>query len=304
MSAEPAHAALGGRDLSLVLVVCLAWAGSFLFAAFALRELPPLLFAGLRLALLALAVAPWIRRPAEGQWRALLALGVFNGALNFGLSMASLKLSAGLSAPVIAQQCYVPMAALLAWWLLGERFGWRTGAAIATSFAGVLVLGFDPAVLQAPLALLLMLGSALSIALGTIATRRLHGVGALSAQGWTALVGVLPLLLASALFEPGAVAALREASWVAWSGVAYSALVSSLFGYGLYYVLVQRHPVAQVTPYMLLSPLMAVALGMAFWGDRPGPALWTGGAMVLGGVLAIALRARVRTRPIAPAKPA
>lgn len=271
---------------------------------FALRELPPLLFAALRLALLAVVVAPWIRLPADGQWRALLALGLFNGALNFGLSMASLKLSPGLSAPAIAQQCYVPMAALLAWALLGERIGWRTGAAIASSFAGVLVLGFDPSVLRAPLSLALMLGSALSIALGTVATRRLHGVGALSAQGWTALIGLLPLLLASLAFEPGGLAAMRAASAVAWGGVAYSALVSSLFGYGLYYVLVQRHPVAQVTPYMLLAPVMAVLLGIAFWGDRPGPALWIGGAMVLGGVLAIALRAVVKQRPVAPAKPA
>jgi O-acetylserine/cysteine efflux transporter len=299
----PSSRGLGPRDLSLALLVCLAWAGSFLFAAFALRELPPLLFAGLRLALLAVAVAPWIRLPARRQWGALLALGVFNGALNFGLSMASLKLSAGLSAPVIAQQCYVPMASLLAWWLLGERFGWRTGAAIALSFAGVLVLGFDPTVLQAPLALLLMLGSACTIALGTIAMRRLQGVGALNAQGWTALIGVAPLLLASAIFEPGALDAMRAASWVAWSGVAYSALVSSLFGYGLFYVLVQRHPVAQVTPYMLLSPVMAVLLGIVFWGDRPGPALWIGGAMVLGGVLVIALRAVTRRRPVPPPEP-
>jgi O-acetylserine/cysteine efflux transporter len=133
--------------------------------------------------------------------------------------------------------------------------------------------------------------------------RRLQGVGALNAQGWTALIGVAPLLLASAIFEPGALDAMRAASWVAWSGVAYSALVSSLFGYGLFYVLVQRHPVAQVTPYMLLSPVMAVLLGIVFWGDRPGPALWIGGAMVLGGVLVIALRAVTRRRPVPPPEP-
>jgi O-acetylserine/cysteine efflux transporter len=35
---------------------------------------------------------------------------------------------------------------------------------------------------------------------------------------------------------------------------------------------------------------------VAFWGDRPGPKLWIGGAMVLGGVLAIALRSWQKTR--------
>ena len=54
---------------------------------------------------------------------------------------------------------------------------------------------------------------------------------------------------------------------------------------------------------MLLSPVMAVLLGIVFWGDRPGPALWIGGSMVLGGVLVIALRASVRRRPVAPPEP-
>ena len=56
---------------------------------------------------------------------------------------------------------------------------------------------------------------------------------------------------------------------------------------------------AQVTPWLLLAPVGAIALGIAFWGDRPGPRLWIGGAMVLGGVLIIALRATQKLRPVA-----
>ena len=46
------------------------------------------------------------------------------------------------------------------------------------------------------------------------------------------------------------------------------------------------------------AELLAVVLGMVFWGDRPGPRLWIGGAMVLGGVLIIALRALAKMRPL------
>jgi O-acetylserine/cysteine efflux transporter len=63
-----------------------------------------------------------------------------------------------------------------------------------------------------------------------------------------------------------------------------------------------RHKVADVTPWLLLAPVMAVGLGIAFWGDRPGPRLYLGGAMVLGGVLLIALRARARARPLPKAE--
>jgi metal-dependent amidase/aminoacylase/carboxypeptidase family protein len=41
---------------------------------------------------------------------------------------------------------------------------------------------------------------------------------------------------------------------------------------------------------------VAIGLGVAFWGDQPGPKLWIGGAMVLGGVLAIALRSWQKSR--------
>ena len=123
-----------------------------------------------------------------------------------------------------------------------------------------------------------------------------------SQQGWTAIIGLLPLLALSALFEPTGFTALRQASWIGWGGTVYAALFSSLLGHGLYYALVQRHPIAQVTPWLLLTPVLAVVLGLLFYGDHPGPQLWIGGAMVLGGVLLIALRALARARPMPPAE--
>ena len=293
---------LHGRDLVLVLVIALAWAGNFLTSAFALREIPPFLFTALRFAALGLPLLFWLKAPAPGQWPRLVAVGVCVGVLHFGLSFLALKLAGDLSSPAIVLQSYVPMTALLAWLVLGERFGWRTGLAIALSFAGVLVLGFDPLVLDRPLALGIMLVSALFLAIGTVLMKGLRGLDVYSQQGWTAVISVAPLLAISAVLEPDGFAQLPAVSWIGWAGVAYAAFVSSLLGHGLYYVLVQRHPVAQVTPWLLLVPVLAVALGIVFWGDHPGPRLLLGGAMVLGGVLVIALRALARARPMTAAE--
>ena len=287
-------AAMPVRDLLLLLVICLVWAGNFLTSAFALREIPPFLFTAVRLGMLALLLVPFLRAPPRTQWRRLIAVAIFNCVLHFGLSFWAIKLSGDLASPAIVMQSYVPMSALLAWWWLGERFGWRTGLAIALSFAGVLVLGFDPLVLDRPLALVMMLLAALFIAIGTVLMRDLAGLRMIDQQGWTAIIALLPLLALSAAFEPGGFAALRSATWVGWGGALYAALAASLLGHGLYYVLLRRHPVAQVTPWLLLTPVLAVLLGIVFWGDRPGPALWLGGAMVLGGVLVIALRGRAK----------
>ena len=279
------------RDLVLVLIICLAWAGNFLTSAHALREIPPVLFTALRFVLLALPLLYWLKRPAAGQWPRLVAVALCVGVMHFALSFMALKLAGNLSSPAIVMQSYVPMTALLAWAVLGERFGWRTGLAIAVSFGGVLVLGFDPLVLANPMALALMLVSALFLAIGTVLMKGLRGLDVFSQQGWTAVISVLPLLALSLVLEPGAIAQLSSASWIGWGGAVYAAFISSLLGHGLYYTLVQRHPVAQVMPWLLLTPVLAVALGIVFWGDRPGPRLLIGGVMVLGGVLMIALRA-------------
>ena len=288
-------AGLGRRDFALLLFVCVVWALNFLMSALGLREIPPFTFTFLRFAVLLIALAAFIRLPPRDQWPRLASVSLLIGVLHFGLSFLALRLSGDLSSPAIVMQSYVPMTTLLAWWWLGERFGAWTGGAIAISFSGVLVLGLDPYVLARPVALITMLLSSLALAVGTVLMKGLRGIGMPSQQGWMAVFSLLPLLAISLWLEPCALARLPSASAVAWAGVVYAALASSLLGHGLYYQLVQRHPVATMMPWLLLVPVLAVALGVAFWGDRPGPRVYLGGAMVLGGVLMIALRQRRRS---------
>src|SRR5690606_16998048 len=145
----------------------------------------------------------------------------------------------------------------------------------------------------------------LMLALGTVLMRGLRGVNMVSQQAWTAIIALPVLLGISAVFEPQGLEQLRAATWIGWGGALYAAVFASLLGHGLFYLLVQRHPVAQVTPYLLITPVIAVLLGIVFWGDRPGPAMWIGGAMVLGGVLVIAVRTLQKARtPVNDASPA
>ena len=284
----------GRGDLALALLICVVWAVNFLTSAYALREIPPFLFSALRMGMLALLLCAFVKAPPRAQWPRLIAVALLNGALHFGTSLWALRMAGDVSSPAIVMQSYIPISVLLAWWLLGERFAWRTGSAIALSFAGVLVLGFDPLVLDHPASLAMMLFSAFLIALGTVFMRGLNGIDAISLQGWTALIGILPLLAISAAIEPSGFTALRHAHWPAWGAVLYSAVFASMIGHSAFYRLVQRHPVATVMPYLLLTPVFAVALGILVWGDRPGPQLWIGGTMVIGGVSIIALRARAK----------
>lgn len=283
---------------ALVLAICIAWGGNFLAAAYALKHFPPFLFTALRLGVVLVCLAPFLKPIARGQRVRLTAIALSAGALHFGLNFWALKAAGTISSNAIALQSYIPMSALLAVVFLGERIGWRTALGIALAFGGVLVLGFDPLVLQAPLALFLCLSAAFMLAFATTLMRGMSGVGTFELQAWTAAIGIPALLAISFLIERDQLAAIAGAGWLDWAGVAYSGLIASLVGHGLLYWLLQRHPVSQVTPYLLLAPVFAVTLGILVWGDRPGPKLLVGGAMVLGGVLLVALRAVSRGRPV------
>lgn len=280
------------RDLALLWLVCFIWALNFLMSAIGLREIPPLTSTLLRFAILGLLLLPFVRRAPEGQGWRLFTVSVLIGVVHFALCFYGVALAGGLSSPAIVLQSYIPMTTILAWMWLGEKFGWRTGLAIAVSFLGVLVLALDPYILQKPAALITLLLSALALAIGTVMMRRLSGVGMLNQQAWMALASVLPLLALSHIFEPGALPALAKASPAAWSGVVYAALASSLLGHGLYFFLMKRHPVALLMPWLVLVPIIAIALGVLVWGDRLGLRACFGGALILGSVLAIALRKR------------
>ena len=276
----------------LVLLVCLAWGGNFLAAAVALQQIPPLLFTALRLGVVLVCLLAWLRPIPRDQISLVFAVSLLNGALHFGLNFWALRLAGDISSTAVALQSYIPMSALLAVWLLGERIPRRTIAGIAIAFCGVLILGFDPLVLDAPAALAVTLVAAFTLALGTTLMRRMRGVGSFELQAWGAVIGIPFLVLASWLFESGQQAALAAADWRAWAGAVYSGLIASLVGHGLLYWLVQRHPVSLITPYLLIAPVFAIVLGVLVWGDEPGAGLWLGAALVLGGVLLVSLRMR------------
>jgi O-acetylserine/cysteine efflux transporter len=282
-----------------LLLICLIWAGNFVASAIAVDHLPPVTVTAMRFTAVFALLFPLLRRPRRDQWFNLLMACWCMGALHFGLLFMALERSADVSSVAILMQAYVPISTLLAILVLGERIGWRTISGIAVAFGGVLVVGLDPVVLTQLDVLFMVLGAAFFLGLGTIFMRRVQGVGLFSFQAWNALLSLIPLVVL-ALWLESPLDALAASSWSspAFPAIVYSAIGASIIGHGTFYWLIQRHEVNSVTPYLLLVPVMAVVLGIVLRGDQPGPRLLTGGALVIGGVLWITLRARYRRRPL------
>jgi len=280
------------RDLILLFLVCLAWGFNFVAAAQAMQHFSPFMFMVLRFLFVLGVLAPFLRWPPPGQWGRMIFVCLCIGALHFTTLFWALSLSRDVSSIAITQQTYIPMSVILAMLALGEKVGWRSLAAIAVAFSGVIVLSFDPLMLGQLDVLGIALLSALFQAMGSVFMRGIKGIGVFSFQAWTAVISLPVLLLATAWFESGQWQMLTTAHSLDWATISYSALGSSIIGHSLFFLLVQRNPVSAIMPYLLLTPLMAVLFGVLVWGDRPGWRLLVGGALVLAGILVITLRGR------------
>lgn len=284
------------RHLFIVYAVTLVWGFNFVAVATVLAFMPPLSFTLVRFLLVLLILAPFLRLPEAGQRLRLAAVCLLGGTLHFGFLFFALRLASDVSSVAILLQIYVPMAALMGVVALGETMGWRSALAIAVAFSGVLVVGFDPLVFSQLDSVAMAMGSAFCLALATVLMRNLSGVTPMGYQGWTALLSLPILIPLIEIFEPLALGQLGSLPGRAWAGIAYSALAASIIGHGLMFWLVQRHPVSTVAPHLLMAPIFGVTFGVLVWGDEPGPKLLVGGAMVLAGVLTVAVRSRHRAR--------
>ena len=284
------------RHLFLMLIICLVWGFTFVAGKAGVSEMPPMLFTGLRYALLAVLLVPFLEI-VEGKMPQVLAISITMGSVHFALFYGGLSVASNVSAIAVAVQLSVPISTIMSIVFLNEQVGWRRWLGIVMSFGGVVVISFDPAIINERLGLLMVIGAAFLGSVGMIIMKQIQDTGIYQMQAWIAMMSWPPLFAASLVFESGHVAALTQSSWMAWGGVIYTAVGASLIGHAGMYYLLQRYDVSVTAPLTLMAPIFGIMSGVIFWGDTLGVRFWIGGTVALLGVLIIGLR----KREVAPA---
>jgi O-acetylserine/cysteine efflux transporter len=278
------------QHLILMLLICTIWGFNFVAAKVGVSEIPPLLFVGLRFAVLLLLLFPFLRI-APGRMRDVVVIALFNGAIHFGLMFIGVALTAASVMAVIVQ-LNVPFATVLSVVMLGEVVKWRRWAGIALTFLGVVIVSFDPHVFDSLTGIFFGAAAALSGAVAAIYMRRLTNVGVFQLQSWTAAITAPSLLLASLVFETGQLDAVANAGWIAWGALLFTALGASLIGHNGYYYLLQRYEVSLIAPLSLLSPILGVVFGIWILGEPMTTRIALGAAIAFAGVGILAIRGK------------
>ncbi len=277
------------RHIALVALVDIIWAVNIVAVKVSVDAVRPLAANMLRYAIVLVVCLPWLRW-LPGRMRLVLVTGVIAGALFMALGGLSYAVSDNVSALAVAGQLGVPFSLLLAIVFYHERIRWIRMTGIALSFAGVLVMAFDPRIFDERLGLLLTAAASLCWAAGSLLFRRLPGIHVLTLQGWLALVSLPVLGIASLIFEPEQLMHLNAVPLNVWGWIGYSAIASSIIGHGGMAYLFQRYPVSVVAPLTLPTPLLSVIVGVAVFKTPVGVPLVIGGLLTLAGIAIITLR--------------
>jgi drug/metabolite transporter (DMT)-like permease len=212
--------------------------------------------------------------------RALMFVGMT--AANFwALQYLQLTVTSSIffSAPLIV--------ALLSAQLLGEKLDPLRLVAIATGFAGVLVIvhpwsaDFHPA-------MLLAVGNAVLYAVFMMMTRHL------AAYDSPETIQFLPALGATLILTPFAIAAWEAPEgWLEWTVMC---LLGAAGGLG-HYLLALAHryaPSSVIAPFVYQQVIYMALFGYLVFGDVPGASVWVGAAIVIGSGLYLFARERQR----------
>lgn len=106
---------------------------------------------------------------------------------------------------------------------------------------------------------------------------------------WQLIIGSLPLLGVSAIFEPNA-----AVTWnLEFIGLLlFLALVGTSFTTALWYWLLQRMDVGRLTMFLFLVPVVGLGISALVLGERVGPLEIVGAALIVAGIAAVVREGR------------
>lgn len=271
--------------------VCLLWGTTYLAIRIGLETVPPMLLGGFRwtIAGALILLVMRLRRdaiPGRAEWPTLAVLGVLLiGFGNGGVVWAEQTLPSGLTAVLVA---------VVPFWMLGVE--WVAGAAapldarrlvgLLVGFAGIVLLVWPELELGQGMAFLLgVLATQLAClgwALGsTYSRRRRPSENVLAVAAYQMLFGGL------AMFAAGTV----TGEWPALvfnartgSAVLYLVVFGSLAGFTAYAYALKHLPVATVSLYAYVNPVIAMVLGTLVLAEPMSLRVAVAGGVVLAGM--------------------
>lgn len=280
------------------LLLCCIWGSTWLFIKLGLEDLPPFTFAGIRFVIAVTILASIIAirglplPRARRDWLLLIVSGVLAFCVNYGLLFwGEQYISSGLAAVL---QSTIPAFGLVIahFYLPGEKMTPGKIIGIVLGVIGVAVIFSNQLDVAGPRALAgcaALIVSSMGAAYSNVLVKAYgkHLDPAILAGGQM-FFGMIPLLLIGIPLEGNPF----RFNWtpMAVLSLFYLAIVGSVVAFLLYYWLVQNMDVTKTMLIALVTPVVAVTLGMLVLNEELHLRTLIGGLMIISGIAIIVTR--------------
>jgi drug/metabolite transporter (DMT)-like permease len=287
------------------LVLCGIWGSTWLFIKLGLADLPPFTFAGIRFVIACTIVFSLIgirgirlpRRRAD--WVLLAITGILSFGFNYGLVFwGEQYISSGLAALL---QATTPAFGLVFahFHLPGERLSWARIGGVILSVCGVGVVFSNQLTMagrQALAGCVALILSSIVVAYSNVLVKA-HGknLNPATVAAGQMFFGLLLLLGVGIPLEGNPL----HFHWTPMAVVAlfYLAIVGSVIAFLLYYWLILNMDVTKSMLISLVTPVVAVILGMIVLDEEIGWRTLIGGAMIMTGIAFVVVRKARKKEP-------
>jgi drug/metabolite transporter (DMT)-like permease len=293
------------------LILCGIWGSTWLFIKIGLADLPPITFAGIRflLASLILMIMVLVRRAAwprtRREWTLIAVVGILQFSLNYGLVFwGEQYISSGLAA--VLQSTFPAFGLVIAhFYLPQERLTAGRVMGVLLGVCGVAVIFSDQLSVAGSMALLGSVALVLSALCGSYSNVLVKAYGGkIDPQVFAAcqmIFGCVPLLAIGLSTEGNPL----HFHWTMMAIVSllYLTVVGSVVAFALYYWLVRNMDVTNTMLIALVTPVIAVILGMIALHEKLNWRLLAGAACIIAGIGMIVLLKRPRSVSVGEEEP-
>ena len=245
--------------------------------------IPPILFGALRMSVVFICLIPFFKFQTVEKKYIIPLIGFsvcFGVAVNMFLYL-SINASSILAPITIGAQLSIPFGIILSSVFLNEKISYKKWLLIATSFFGIVLLAFDPNVVEEILGSLLICGMAFFYGMSQVFSRYLKDLDIKFTNTIMSLTGFLILIILSSIFEKNTFETIRNISLGSWFTVLYAGAIISLLGHLMMFYLYKFYPVDMVLPFYALFPIFGLILTYFIFGEIPSLITVTGGIIVI-----------------------
>jgi O-acetylserine/cysteine efflux transporter len=259
----------------------------FVIAKPAFESFPPILLMGLRFIFAASILIWWFPIP-WGYLKKIFIVSFIANTLQYSITYTGLDLI-DASAAVLIVQTEVPFGVILAYFMLKEKPTIRALIGIGIAFIGVYILTGSPNLDGKIIGIsLTILGSA-TWALGQVLVKPLSKeLNPLALVAWLALFSGPILIFLSIMIDGNTINYLSNAKFDHWIIAIYIGFIMQPITYGCFYYVLKNNPLYKVLPIVTMGiPPTGLLAAIFLLGEKPTQELYTGGALIIVGVILI-----------------